>query len=550
MRAFSRFSLLTIGVVCSLLLSSCARQPREPGVLRLAAAGDPSTLDPAKAYDTTSMSTTRVLYRGLVDYDDNATMVPAVAKSFTVSPDGKTFTFKLRNDALFHYDQNGKSPGRRVVAEDFRYALERVLAPSTGSDGLSPFQIIDGGKEFSDAREKDPKSTLPIRGIKVKGDDEISFTLTRPDMTFLNWLALPFASAVPREWIEQLKKDDKEFSENPNGCGPFRMQPGNWIHDSYLKLEKNPYYYDKSLPKAKGIELQIGGGDLLHMMRFEVGDIDIYVMEAASAPDYLRLTRDAKWKNRIIHAPMMDVRYLCLNTEFPPFNDIRVRKAVNMAIDKSRIVATQSGRVVAARGILPPGMPGYNPNLQGYSYNPDAARKLLKEAGYKNDPQKPITLWYASTLWYPKAAQTIQEDLRKIGMEINLKSVTFAEAKTKAGQRKAIPMSINGWLQDYPDPSNFLDVMFNSKAITENASLNRAFYSNPEVDRLLNAAAIDLNRPHRLKTYQQIEQKIMNDAPWVPLAHTERYVVAQPWIEGYDLHQMWSSRYEYVSVNK
>lgn len=550
MRVFSRSTLLIIGLACCFLSSGCARQPREPGVLRLATGTDPSTLDPARAYDTTSLSTTRVLYRGLVDYDDNANLVPAVAKSFSTSPDGKTFTFKLRDNVRFHYDLNGNSPGRRVVASDFRYAIERVLDPATGSDGLSPFQIIDGGKEFSEAREKDANSTLSIRGIKVKGDDEITFTLTRPDLTFLNWLALPFASAVPPEWVKKLKENKQEFSENPNGCGPFRMPSGNWIHDSNLRLEKNPYYYDKNLPKAKGIELQIGGGDLLHMMRFEVGDVDVYVMEEASAPDYLRLIRDPKWKKRIIHAPMMDVRYLCMNTEFPPFNDIRVRRAVNMAIDKSRIVATQSGRVVAARGILPPGMPGYNPNLRGYSYNPDAARKLLQEAGYKNDPQKPITLWYPNTVWYPKAAQTIQEDLKKIGMNINLKSVTFAEAKTMAGRRKAIPLSINGWLQDYPDPSNFLDVMFNSKAITENASLNRAFYSNPQVDQLLNAAAIDLNRSRRLRTYQQIEQKIIDDAPWVPLAHTERYVVTQPWIEGYNLHQMWSARYEYVAVNK
>lgn len=550
MRVFSRSILLVLGVACCALAAGCARQPREPGVLRLATGTDPSTLDPARAYDTTSLSTTRVLYRGLVDYDDKANIVPAVAKSFTVSPDGKTFRFKLRDDVYFHYDENGKSPGRRVVAGDFHYALERVLDPATGSDGLSPFQIIDGGKEFTGAREKDPKSTLPIRGIEVKGDDEISFTLTRPDMTFLNWLALPFASAVPREWVEKLKTNEKEFAENPNGCGPFRMQPGNWVHNSFIKLEKNPYYYDKSLPKANGLKLQIGGGDLLHMMRFEVGDIDVYVMEEASAPDYLRLMRDPKWKGRIIHAPMMDVRYLCMNTELAPFNDVRVRRAVNMAIDKSRIVSTQAGRVVAAKGILPPQLPGYNPQLKGYSYNPEAARKLLQQAGYKNDPKKPVTLWYATTVWYPKAAQSIQEDLRKIGMDVTLKSVTFPELKTTAGRRKAIQFSINGWLQDYPDPSNYLDILFNSKAITENASLNRSFYSNPQVDRLLNSAAVDLNRAHRLRTYQQIEQKIMDDAPWVPLAHTERYVVTQPWIEGYNLHPMWSARYEYVGVNK
>lgn len=532
-------------LLCAPLLSGCARQPREAGVLRLSGS-EPSTLDPAKAYDTTSMSLTRVLYRGLVDYGNGADIVTVVAREYSISPDGKTYTFKLRDDARFHFDLNGKSPGRRVVAEDFRYAIERVLDPKTASDGLSPFQIIDGGKEFSDAREKNPQSAARVRGIRVEGENEISFTLTKTDLTFINWLTLPFAAAVPREWVEKIEANDQEFSEHPNGCGPFRFV--EWVHDTRVKIEKNPDYYDGSLPKAEGVELQIGGGDTLQMMRFELGDIDVYSLEETAAPDYLRLTRAEKWKGLIEHAPMMDVRYLCMNTEMAPFNNKLVRQAVNHAINKERIVSTQAGRIEAAKGILPPGMPGYNARLKGHDYNPTKARELLKKAGFKNDQN--ITLLYPNMFWYPAAAQTIQQDLKQIGMNINLKSANYPEVKTASGQRKNTQLSIMGWIQDYPDPSNFLDVMFNTKAITQTSSLNRAFYSNPQVDKLLNAASTELNRPNRLKMYGAAEQQIVDDAAWVPLAHTERYVAHQSWIEGYKLHPMWSSRYEYVQVNR
>jgi ABC-type transport system substrate-binding protein len=239
-----------------------------------------------------------------------------------------------------------------------------------------------------------------------------------------------------------------------------------------------------------------------------------------------------------------------MNTEMKPFDNKLVRQAMNHAINKQRIVATQAGRVQAANGILPPGMPAYNKQLQGYDYNPDKARALLKQAGYTDDTAHPITLWYADMLWYPNAAQMIQQDLKTVGMTINLKSMTYPELKAAGGQRKRVPLSIMGWLQDYPDPANFLDVLFNSKGITENASLNRAFYSNPQVDALLNAAGVELNRNKRLRMYSRVEQLIMDDAPWVPLVHTERYVAHQPWIEGYKLHPMWSARYEYAKVNR
>lgn len=550
-------SLLFLPGLLLCILSGCAREPREPQTLRLVSTADPSTLDPVKAYDTSSVSPVRVLYRGLVDYGDGANIVPAVAKTYSISPDGKTYTFILRHDARFHFDMNGHSPGRRVVAEDFRYAIERVLDPAIASDGFKPFSIIEGAEEFSAQRDKEESGkaiaagdrSTHVRGITVKGDDVLSIKLKQPDATFINWLTLPFSYAVPREWVEKWEKAGEEFSDHPNGCGPFMIE--DWVHNDHLVLKKNPYYYDKSLPRCERIEQQVGGATTLHLMRFELGDVDVYSLEDTAAPDYLRLKRDAKWQPLIEHAPMMDVRYLCMNTEIKPFDNKLVRQAVNYAINKQRIAQTLAGRVQVAKGVLPPGMPGYNPHLKSYDYDPQKARELLKQSGYKDDPSHPILLYYGTTLWYPDAAQMIQQDLKQIGMSVTIKGVTYSpELKTLSGQRKQVAISIQGWVQDFPDPANFLDVLLNGKNITQTASLNRAFYSNPKVNQLLDAAGMELNRAKRLKMYQQAEQMVMDDAPWVPLVHTERYVAHQSWIEGYKLHPMWSARYEYVKVNR
>ena len=178
---------------------------------------------------------------------------------------------------------------------------------------------------------------------------------------------------------------------------------------------------------------------------------------------------------------------------------------------------------------------------------PDKARALLKEAGADN---LDLTLWASTTDGYDKVAQSIQQDLRKVGVKVRIKLSNYKEIKTLAGKRKKIGLSILGWLQDYADPANYLDVCFNGEKITESASLNRAFYSNPKVNALLNTAAVEQNPTQRMKMYQQVEQMVVNDAPWVPLYHSERYIVTQPWVKGYKLHPAWSARYEYVEVNR
>ena len=541
--------LIPASLILSLLiglLAGCARPPRQAGTLRLAGT-EPSTLDPAKAYDTTSIGFVRVLYRGLVDYDDAGNMVNVVAAERKASPDGKTYSFRLRSDVRFH-------SGRRVVADDFRYAIERVLDPATASDGLAIFKVIDGAAEFIADREaaiakKHPPRLKHVRGIRVNGDDEISFTLVKPDATFLNYLALPFGYAVPRDYVEALARKGQSLSEHANGCGPFILQ--DWVHDGWLHLRKNPNYFEPALPKCERIEMTIGVSPTLQIMLFDQGHIDLLALEDVASPDYLRLKQDPQWQPYMMHAPMMDIRYVCLNTELKPFDNVLVRRAMNYAVNRDRIAAMLARRVTLARGPLPPGMPGYNPQLPQYAYNPEKARQLLKQAGYENGFPMDVTLWYATTLpWYEKAAQSIKEDLKAVGVNINLKATTYPELKTAAGKRRNVQMCIIGWIQDFLDPSNFLDVLLNGRNITDTASNNRAFYSNPQVNTLLDRAAVDLDKPRRLKLYREAEKLIVADAPWVFLHHTERYVIRQPWITGYKLHPMWSSRYEYVGVTE
>lgn len=516
------------------LFGGCARKPRATDTLRLASKLDPSTLDPAKAYDTSSINFARVLYRGLVDYDEKARLVNEVAKERRISPDARTYTFILRPDVYFH-------SGRRVVAADFRYAIERVLDPETASDGLSFYKIIEGAAEWSDM-PKDKRADKHVSGITIKGEDEISFRLTRPDATFLNILAMPFAYAVPQEWVEQLEKEDKTLSENPNGCGPFKFV--SWTHNASLKLVRNPRYHNKALPRVEKLNVEIGGDEALSQMRFELGDFDL--QSEVPPADFSRLMHDKFWSKYIMHAPMMDIRYLCMNNEVAPFNDVRVRRAISYAINRAALVPLRSGRITPAKGPLPPGMPGYNPDLKGYDYEPERAKALLKEAGQEN---LKFTMWIANIDDYDKIGVSIQQDLRRIGVEVEVKQVTYSELKTLAGKRKQISVCILGWLQDFSDPSNFLDPLFNKKSITETASLNRAFYSNPKVNTLLDTAATETDAQKRLIMYQQAEQQIVEDAPLGFLFHTERYVMHQPWVNGYKLHPMWSARYEFIAVN-
>lgn len=527
------------------MLVGCAQTPREAGVLRVAQESDASTLDPAKAYDTTSIKFARVLYRGLVDFDQNARVIPELATRWTISPDGKTYTFQIRDGVRFH-------GGEKLSSRDFRFAIERMLDPKTASDGTSFFTNIVGAKDWIADKEKPlaQQKLQNIAGIECPDDSTLVFRLEKPEATFLANLALPFAYAVPREYVRALDKEGKTLSQNPNGTGPFRLK--EWVHDGWLTLVKNPDYYRAGVPKLERVETQFGVGSTLQIMLLEQGNLDVQDITSAFPPDFLRLRDKEPWKSRIEHAPMMDFRYIAMNNEIAPFNDKRVRRAVNFAINRERIAGFLTGRVTLAKGVLPPGMPGFNPQLRGFSYNPQRAKQLLREAGFSPNKTQIPMLYPTTEPWYAKAAQSVQADLKAVGIAVDIVPLRFGDLRAKAGTRgpNGARLSFNGWLQDYPDPSNFFDPLFSSRSIKKTASLNRSFYQNPTVDTLLETALRETNQAKRHELYRAAEKQIVEDAPVVFLHHSENYVVRQPWVEGPVLHPMWSAVYEQLAVTE
>lgn len=503
----------------------------EANVLRIAVPSDPRSLDPAIAYDVVTWPLVRTLFHGLVDYDDELNLVPWHARSWTISEDGRTITFKLRADIRF-------SNGRSITSEDFAYSLQRILDPATRSPGQGFYRNIAGAKAFQNG------SADRVSGLRTPDQETLEIELVHPDLPFLYCIAMPFAYAVPREEVE---RHGEHFGRYPVGGGPYTLV--NWQRGTRMRLEKSPSYYRADDVRLEAIELMVGGDETLHMMMFERGELDIASVTSTGIPDadFIRVMKDPVLSQRVAHQPLNAIQYLSMNTEMPPFDQVNVRRAVNHAIDRKRIVSLISDRGILARGVLPPGMPGFDEQLEGYDYDPEKARKLLTEAGYPNGFSTELMVTAQSGI-DTKIGQAVQQDLAEVGIAVEIRPVTGPTRIEATGRRGTVPFSTFGWYQDYPDPSNFLDVLLNGNRITEVNSTNVAFYDNDQVNALLNEASNSTDQAGRLALYQEAERLVVEDAPWVFLYYPQMYLLRQPWLKGLKLNPVWPIRYELMWI--
>ena len=533
-----RVCCLLLIVCCLLSLNACGPAPTvertggNDGVLRVAIPSDARTLDPAIAYDIVTWPLVRAMFHGLIDYDDDLNLIPWQSREWTTSDDGRVLTFYLQSGVRF-------ANGREVNAADYVYTLERILNPATKSPGQGFYRNISGVQDFQDGK------TPHVRGLRAPGRYTFVVELEQPDPTFLHVLAMPFAYVVPEEEVNR----SEDFAQRPVGTGPFNLV--EWRRGARLRFERNPMYAHQKEIKLDAFELMVGGDGALHMMMFERGELDIANVTAIGIPDpdFVRVMQDPRLSRYVDSQPLNAIGYLSMNTEMPPFDSIEVRQAMNYAIDKRHLIRLMSERGTPARGVLPPGMPGYNPDLKGYAYNPEKARQLLYKAGHPDGFS--TELWInAATNTEVRQAQAIQQDLKKIGVTVVIKAVTGATRIEAIGRRGTVPFALFGWYQDYPDPSNFLDVLLNGRRITDVNSNNVAFYNNPEVNALLDEAAFEADRQRRLSLYQEAEVLIVRDAPWVFLYHPNMYILRQPWLKGLDLNPVWPIRYERMWIER
>lgn len=506
--------ILLIGTVVSCLPPTMAPSTADPdeqapggqGVLVLAGGDrDPPTLDPALANDSSSTFVIRQLFGGLVTLDQDLQVIPDLASDWQISADGRVYTFTLHPEARFH-------DGRPVVAADVVYSLERACDPALGSNLPCGTYLID----IVGAAERLAGQTDQIAGLQAPDDRTVVITIDAPKAHFLSKLTYNTAYVVDRENVE--RGDD--WTEQPNGSGPFRLK--EWRHDQRIVLARNEHYY-RGPPKVDQVDILLGAEASRPLVLYEQGEIDFTEVgtsvvarleyEGSPLAEQLRVT------------PELSLSYVGFNTQMPPFDDPKVRQALTLVVDREKIArVTYEGRLARARGILPPGMPGYDEALEGLAHDPERARQLLAESRYGGVDGLPRITLYTSG---GGTAALLQEIYRlELGLEIELRQIEWADFLVGLDERR-YPMFVLSWIADYPDPQNFLEVLFYSQSPS-----NHTAYANGEVDRLLEEAALEQDPDRRIVLYREIERRIVADAPVIPLTHGVSYSLTKPSVRG------------------
>jgi peptide/nickel transport system substrate-binding protein/oligopeptide transport system substrate-binding protein len=476
--------------------------PQKGGAMIIAYKDDLATLDPAIGYDWTNWPAIKMVFDGLLDYDTGTNLMPRIAEAMpTVSDDGTVYTFKLRKGVKFHN-------GRELTAEDVVYTITRVLDPNTGSPGAGFFVGIKGAQDFIDGK------ATAVEGIKALDANTVEFTLSAPDVTFLNKMAINFSFIVPKEEVE---KAGENFGHAPVGTGPFILK--EWKSGEFLTFERNPNYFFEGLPYLDSVTIQVGVAPDVALLRLEKGEIQM-MGDPPPGADWTRISSDAAWANRIEKQPQVNTTYIAINTTEPPFDNLKVRQALNHAIDKQRIVQLLNGRATVANQILPPLMPGYDAAYTGYEYDPDKAKALLAEAGFPDGFETSIEC--ISVDPQPKLCESFQQDLAKVGIKLTINNLAAPNVIDDAGNGKT-PLVWSGglaWTQDYPDPDDFYAPILGCDSNVP-GGWNWSRYCNEE----LHARSIELlamtDRAARMEAYKPIFKALMDDAVWVPVINGE-----------------------------
>ena len=301
-----------------------------------------------------------------------------------------------------------------------KYSIERVVKPETQSPGAGFFSTIKGFEDFQAGKATE------LAGIKVIDPLTVEFTLSQPDATFLHKMALNFSHVVPKEAVEQYGAD---FGRHPVGTGAYKL--AEWTLGQRLVFERNPDYWKPGLPKLDQITFEIGQEPTVALLRLQRGEVD--VLGDGIPPAQFLQVKANPGDAAIVEGGQLHTGYVTMNVNIPPFDDVKVRQAVNMAINKDRIVQIINGRAVPANQPLPPSMPGYDKDYKGYPFDPEGAKKLLADAGHPDGFETELFVY--NTDPNPRIAQAIQQDLAQIGIKASIQSLAQANVIAAGGQK-------------------------------------------------------------------------------------------------------------------
>ena len=460
-----------------------------------------------------------------VGTDGNSKIVPSLAESWDISDDGLEYTFHLRQGVKFHN-------GNDFTAEDVAYTFHRMLTVEGGVNT----EFID---QIKGADELLAGETDTLEGVEVVDDYTIKVTLKEPFAGFLASISSPGVSIYDSEATEAA---GDQFGMDPAvtvGTGPFEFS--SWSFNNQLVLTRNEDYW-KGASGLPGVVIKIIPDTETQSMMFESGELDILDLDyAADSADRFTET----YPDQIVQGPRVGIVYFTMNFNKEPFQDVRVRKAVQMSIDRQAILdALYGGRGQVEQGIFPHGLIGFNPDQEEIKYDPEAAKALLAEAGYADGFDMEIAADSSASDTMTMALEIVSDQLAEVGIRAEIKNYdesTWLETR-KSGELGSF---MSTWSADYNDPDNFIYTFFGNEEKTRIRSIN---YPDTEVMERVAKARTIVNEDERLAEYKALEEKLIHeDAAWVPMFSRLHLFAVSKRVEGFA--PLWSGLSDQLFYN-
>ena len=522
-----RFVFLIVLGVASFYLNSCSSGSQQANsnlkFFRYNQSSGIASLDPAFAKDQSADWACNQLYNSLVQLDAQLNIKPAIAKSWEISEDGLIYTFHLRTDVKFHDDacfENRK--GRLLRAADVVYSFKRIVNPKTASPGAWIFN----------------KDVDAINAFTALNDSTFQLKLQRPFRPMLGILSMQYCSIVP---VEAVIKYGPGFRAHPVGTGPFMFK--RWLEGIALILVKNPDYFEydstQRLPLIDGVKVSFIDSKKTEFLSFEQKELDFISGIDASYIDQVlndkgKLKSELKGKFNLEKAPYLNTEYLGFlmkpgNEKENPLLNKKVRQAINYGFDRREMIRFLRRGVgkPAESGFTPFGLKSFDADgVKGYTYQPEKAKELLKEAGYTNGAGLPEMKLYTNET-YKEFALYISKQLERIGLNVKVEISQPAILREWMSQSK-VNLFRGSWLADYPDAENYFAFFYSKNGSPPNYTR----FNNPAFDRLYEMALAENDDARRFDLYHQMERIIIDEAPVVPLYYDEVLRFSQKNISG------------------
>ena len=525
-----------------------------------------ATLDPAFAKNRSIMWAIHQLYSTLVETDSSLHFVPGLARSWDVSPDRRVWTFHLRTDVYFHDDPafpGGR--GRKLVASDMVYSLNRLLDPATASSGAWIFHDrIDTSRVVHLVGGRDSVLKIdpgfPAGGAFLALDDStFQLRLLRPFNPILGLLSMEYCSAVPHEAVEKYGKD---FRAHPVGTGPFRFS--TWEEGQDLILLKNRHYFmrdsaGRRLPYLDAVKVTFDTEKATEFLQFQQGELDfINEIDASFKDEVLNKRGQLKkeWQDKIVLrvTPQLNTEYLGILVDttndlvkHSPLRILAVRQAINYGFDRRKMMLylRNSLGLPAESGFVPAGLPSFDSTrVHGYHYDPARARQLLAEAGFPDGRGMPAVKLLTIPI-YADFATFIARQLQDIGMHIDVEVVQKSLLLEETAQSKALFFR-GSWIADYPDAENYLSVFYSKNP----APPNYTRYNDPVFDKLYDESLQENNDSIRYRLYQQMDQRVIDAAPVVPVWYDVVVHLINPRVHGLESNALNLLELRWVDIDE